>query len=213
MKSSSCRIAGAVLAITLVLAPNVPARGEDFFSMMFRAFGGRRAMPVPQLPPMSYGSEMPVEFPPRYREASPSGGAAYCVRTCDGRYFPIARAANQSPAETCKSFCPAAETRVYYGASIDDATSDKGRDYTDLPNAFKYRTELVAGCSCNGTDPVGLAKINIDDDKTLRRGDFVAAADGLKMVSGRSDRRGAELNFTPAPRSLRARFERSAAVE
>ncbi len=43
---------------------------------------------------------------------------------------------------------------------------------------------------------------SIEDDPTLRKGDLVAGADGL-MVAGRSaDRRGASLNFSPAPESV-----------
>jgi hypothetical protein len=42
---------------------------------------------------------------------------------------------------------------------------------------------------------------------------MVAASDGLKVVGGRTDRRGAELNFSPAPRSVRPRFGRNAAFD
>lgn len=209
-----CRIVIPILALALAGVPSVAAHAEDFFSMMFHAF--RNAVPERGLPPMSYGSDAPLQFPPRpYRQSvsSEGGGPAYCVRTCDGRYFPVAAAGNQSRAETCRSFCPASETKVFYGRTIDDAVSENGTDYSDLPNAFKYRSQLVAGCSCNGSDPVGLAKVDIRQDKTLRRGDLVATADGLKVVSGGVDRRGAELNFSPAPRSVRARFERSVALE
>ena len=38
---------------------------------------------------------------------------AYCVRLCDGRYFPIQRHANASPAQLCSAFCPAAKTQVF----------------------------------------------------------------------------------------------------
>jgi hypothetical protein len=40
----------------------------------------------------------------------------------------------------------------------------------------------VAGCTCNGKDPVGLASIKPDDDKTLRRGDLIARETGLEVV-------------------------------
>ncbi len=157
--------------------------------------------------PFNYAPEPPQNYSPR-RFAS---GTAYCVRTCDGRYFP-APATNQSPVETCKSFCPAADTRVFYGPSIDDAASEAGRSYSELPNAFKYRTELVAGCSCNGSDPVGLAKVRIEDDKTLRRGDLVVAADGIKIATGRVDKSGASAELTPAPRAVRSRLERRPSI-
>ena len=66
----------------------------------------------------------------------------------------------------------------------------------------------MAGCTCNGKDQFGLAPVKIEDDPTLRKGDLVAGADGL-MVAGRSaDRRGASLNFSPASKSLQARYQR-----
>ena len=83
-----------------------------------------------------------------------------------------------------------------------------GKPYSELPNAFRYRNEIVAGCTCNGKDQFGLAPVKVEDDPTLRKGDLVAGADGL-MVAGRSaDRRGASLNFTPASKSVQARYQR-----
>jgi hypothetical protein len=72
----------------------------------------------------------------------------------------------------------------------------------------RYRDELVKGCSCNGKDPTGLASIRIEDDPTLRKGDIVASGNGL-VVAGRSaDRRGASLNLSPAPQSIRSHYQR-----
>ena len=85
-------------------------------------------------------------------------------------------------AEGCKNLCPATETLVYYGSSIDSASSEKSKPYAELPNAFRYRKELVTGCTCNGKDSTGLASIKLEDDKTLRRGDLVATAEGLQTV-------------------------------
>jgi hypothetical protein len=95
---------------------------------------------------------------------------------------------------------------VFHGSSIDDATADNGKSYSDLPNAFRYRNEIVSGCTCNGKDQMGLAPVKIEDDPTLRKGDIVAGANGL-LVAGRSaDRRGAELNLSPASEKVRAKY-------
>jgi hypothetical protein len=68
------------------------------------------------------------------------------------------------------------------------------------------RSEIVAGCTCNGKDQVGLVQVKIEDDPTLRKGDLVAGENGL-MVAGRSgDRRGASLQFSPASKSVQARY-------
>jgi hypothetical protein len=136
------------------------------------------------------------------------GGQAYCVRTCDGRYFPLTASDNASRAASCNSFCPASETKVFHGSSIDDATTDHGKSYSELPNAFRYRTELVGGCTCSGKDQVGLAPVKIEDDPTLRKGDIVAGENGLLVAGRRSDKRGAELKFSPASERVRAKYGR-----
>ena len=130
------------------------------------------------------------------------------MRTCDGRYFPIAATGNQSKAASCNSFCPASDTKVVYGSNIDSAVTESGKPYSELPNAFRYRNELVAGCTCNGKDPAGLASVKIQDDPTLRKGDIVAGSGGL-MVAGRgADRRGASLALSPAPGAVRSYYRR-----
>jgi hypothetical protein len=97
---------------------------------------------------------------------------------------------------------------LVYGSNIDDAATESGKPYSELPNAFRYRNEIVAGCTCNGKDQIGLAPVKIENDPTLRKGDIVAGPGGL-MVAGRSaDRRGASLNFSPASESVRSRYQR-----
>ena len=198
---------GAVAVMTIVAAP--AAQAQDFFSALFGGMGGGRSRgPDISLPFANDG--MPVyrhEQRPRVVVSS-GGGQAYCVRTCDGRYFPIASGDNQSRAASCNSFCPASETKVVYGSSIDQATTDSGKAYSELPNAFKYRTELVSGCTCNGKDATGLAPVKVENDPTLRKGDIVAGADGLMVTNRSADKRGAALNMSPASSSVRAKYER-----
>jgi hypothetical protein len=198
---------GGVAALVAVAMSPPAAQAQDFFSALFGALGVHR--PQASAPPLSYDSDGNVTFPPEGRpRAYGGGGQAYCVRTCDGRYFPISSAGNQSRAASCNSFCPASETKVVYGGNIDNAATESGKSYSELPNAFRYRSELVAGCTCNGKDPVGLAEVKIEDDPTLRRGDIVAGPNGL-MVAGRSaDRRGAALDLSPAPDSIRSHYRR-----
>ncbi len=154
------------------------------------------------------------EFWPRQRHSYSYSGAsqAYCVRSCDGRYFPITSSGNHTKAAVCSSFCPAAETQVVYGNSIDHAITEGGQPYSELPNAYRYRGELVAGCTCNGKDPAGLASIRIEDDPTLRKGDIVAASTGLMVAQRGAERRGASLSLSPAPQSIRSHFRRAPVV-
>jgi hypothetical protein len=132
----------------------------------------------------------------------------YCVRTCDGRYFPIPASDKQTRAASCNSFCPASDIRIVYGSSIDNAVTDNGKPYSELPNAFRYRNEMVAGCTCNGKDQLGLAQVRIEDDPTLRKGDIVAGESGLVVANRGADKRGAGLNFSPASERINARYQR-----
>jgi len=191
----------AVLLSIVALAP--AAQAQDFFSALFGGFGRSRA-PVIRMP---FGSEG-ENFGRAEPRARYGGGQAYCVRSCDGRYFPVTGNDNQSRAETCKSFCPASETKVVYGSAIDHAAAENGKPYSELPNAFRYRNEIVAGCTCNGKDPVGLAAVSIENDPTLRKGDIVAGENGLVVAGRGADKRGAELQFSPASEKIRARYQR-----
>jgi hypothetical protein len=201
-------LGGAAVLIGVAIAP--AAQAEDFLSALFGAFGVHRAQP--SMTPTPYTSEEGTTFPPEnpaLRTRTYGGGAqAYCVRTCDGRYFPISNSSNQSRAASCNSFCPASETKVVYGGNIENAVTEAGKPYSELPNAFRYRDALVAGCTCNGKDSTGLAAVKIEDDPTLRKGDIVAGDNGM-MVAGRgADRRGVALDLSPAPDSVRSHYRR-----
>jgi hypothetical protein len=197
-------IAGAVAVVCAsTLAP--AANAEDFLSALFGAFGARPQAPSVPLSFASEGDPRASQSGVRSRSGYSGGSQAYCVRTCDGRYFPISGSNGQSLAASCNSFCPASETKVVYGSHIDNAATESGKPYSELPNAFRYRNELVAGCTCNGKDQIGLAPVKIENDATLRKGDLVAGADGLMVTGHAADRRGASLNFSPASESLRAR--------
>jgi len=82
-----------------------------------------------------------------------------------------------------------------------------------LPNAFRYRSEIVAGCTCNGKDQIGLAPLKIENDPTLRKGDIVVGAGGTLAAGQGADKRGASLNFSPASQQVRARYQRGPQVE
>jgi hypothetical protein len=203
----------AVIAVC-VLSAAPTAQARDFFSALFGAFSDNPSL-APARPersaPLPFASEGDLFGRPAEQarpRVSYGGGQAYCVRTCDGRYFPITAGDGQSRAASCNSFCPASETKVVYGSSIDHAATENGKPYSELPNAFRYRNELVAGCTCNGKDQLGLAPVKIEDDPTLRKGDIVAGANGLAVASRVSDRRGASLNFSPASASVRAKYQR-----
>ena len=197
------------LACTLA-APTAPASAQGFFESLFGGF--RRPQPAPYT--NSYADPRgPFGYVSRrsspdfggngggYSGGPTSGGghgAVFCVRTCDGRYFPLQRYGGASPAELCKSFCPAAKTMVFSGSKIDYAVGPGGTRYADLDNAFAYRDKVVENCSCNGKAGLGLARVETTEDPTLRPGDIVATNAGLSIVNGRGSR---AAEFTPIANS------------
>ena len=124
----------------------------------------------------------PQPPPPRPAVVA-SSGPGFCVRSCDGKYFPLIRGA-ASPTQMCQAFCPASPTKVFFGSSIDSAYAASGERYADSENAFAYRKALRADCTCNGHNPAGLAPVDLALDGSLRPGDVLATTDGLVAYSG-----------------------------
>jgi hypothetical protein len=188
-----CLLISLIAAITFS-APET-ARAQGLFDVLRGIFGGR---PPPQrmAPPMLLDN-----FPGGdIRVPGDAGGphASYCVRLCDGRYFPLpANAGSQSPQQLCSAMCPAAKTDVYSGSGIERAASSSGKPYRALPNAFVYRERLVDNCTCTGKDPTGVARIEANSDPTLRPGDIVVTNDGPVVFQGERRSRKAS-DFVPA---------------
>ncbi len=195
---------GATVAVALAIACclPLPAQAQDFFSNLF---GGFVARPHRAPVAMPLANDDNQGDAPRARASYGGGGPAWCVRTCDGRHFPASGTDQQSRQASCSSLCPAGNTEVVYGNDIDHAATASGKPYAQLPNAFRYRTEAVAGCTCNGKDPAGLASVPVENDPTLRKGDIVAGANGLVIANSEGGKH-ADVNFTPLPDRLRARF-------
>ena len=126
-------------------------------------------------------------------DGAPSGTYhTVCVRACDGFYFPISYSTVPNrftdDARACQRLCPAAEAELYSfhnpGEDMQQAVSISGQAYTALPNAFRYRKEVVAGCSCRrpGQSWADALK-NADDSSTLESGDIVVTDQNAKALS------------------------------
>ena len=191
----------ATTLAVLLLAASTPAAAGGLLDFLF---GGVRKEPSP--PPQAIPYADPIasqRIAPAPRSASPSrsasaGGSeqAFCVRTCDGRYFPLTRG-KMSPAQMCRAFCPASATKVYFGSSIDSAYASNGERYAESKNAFSYRKELRSDCTCNGRDPAGLAPLDLALDNSLREGDVIATTDGLVAYTGVRTGNEQVAEFTP----------------
>lgn len=182
-----------LLTAPLALAPHSASAG--FFDFLF---GG--GQPVQSQPVQSESSTDPMANPAPSGTILPAGGgrfASYCVRTCDGKFFPLSARSGVTSAQMCQSFCPASATKIYSGNGIDNAVGANGERYADMPNAFAYRKALRADCTCNGRDPAGLAPVDLSLDTTLRPGDVVATANGLVAYSGVRVGNAQTAEFTP----------------
>jgi hypothetical protein len=188
----------AAIAGSLMLAPGSVA-AEGLFDMFFGGLQKQQARPAAPLASFfadPFGNNQPAPQAAAMQRVAGSG-PAFCVRSCDGKYFPLTMRGNASPVQTCQAFCPASATKVFYGSNIDGAASSTGERYADSENAFAYRKALRADCTCNGRNPSGLAPVDLTLDTSLRSGDVVATTDGLVAYTG--VRLGAEqtAEFTP----------------
>src|SRR6266700_3877026 len=171
--------------VSLVAVAPRGASAEGLFDFLF---GGAQKQQQRQTPSPAnfftdpFGLNQQAASPPR-PVASGGSGPAFCVRSCDGKYFPLMRGI-ASPAQMCQAFCPATATKVFFGSSIDGATAQTGERYADSENAFAYRKALRADCTCNGREPVGLAPVDLALDPSLKAGDVIATSDGLVAYTG-----------------------------
>jgi hypothetical protein len=185
------RAAFGAIALSLAAATGLAlsSSAAPAQNLLESLFGGQRATPAPAPPADApgLGNTKPgsaAETEPRVAERSAGPSVAYCVRLCDGRYFPIQSHAGAMPADMCKLFCPASKTKVFSGSQIDHAVASDGVRYADSPNAFLYRKRIVASCTCNGRDAFGLAAIDVKTDPTLRAGDMIATGNGVRSYQG-----------------------------
>ena len=180
-------LSAALAALTLVVAIPAPAAAQGFFEQFFgrpqrsyeTQFSSAYADP--------YGNRDPYGAPEQAQPSAPASTGrvvSYCVRTCDGRYFPMHRTSNANPVQLCSSFCPASKTQVYTGSDINYAAAANGARYADSENAFVYRKQIVPGCTCNGRDAFGLARIDLAADPTIKPGDIVVTAEGPMSLRG-----------------------------
>jgi hypothetical protein len=197
MRRRMMLVAAVMLAGPTALAPRM-ASAEGLFDFLF---GGIQKQQQHQASPQASFFADPFGLnqqpaPPARTVASSGSGPAFCVRSCDGRYFPLARG-NATPVQMCQAFCPASPIKVFFGSTIDSASSSAGERYADMENAFAYRKTLRADCTCNGRDPAGLAPVDLSLDTSLRPGDVIATTTGLVAYSGVRTGNGQTAEFTP----------------
>jgi len=186
----------AVLAVSFSPFASTSAEAQVYYSI----YGGYR-----NSPPAPYRDERPrssgnpfADFfgslfgrNPHHSEddRKPDAYGQYCVRTCDGKFFPVSRGGRKelSLDKICHAMCPSAQTKIFSGMGIEQSAATDGQRYTAIPNAFAYRTKIVDNCTCNGRDPFGVAKIDLENDVTLQGGDLVVRNTGFALYRGGQD--------------------------
>ena len=131
-----------------------------------------------------------------------SGYRTVCVRTCDGYFFPISFSTSQDrfrdDEATCQRMCPAAEVQLYShrnpGEDMRQAVSTNAdrKLYTELPTAFKYKTEWSNACVCKQANESWANAVK-DDPATqtaLERQDIVVTEERAKQLNAPRDAKG-----------------------
>lgn len=175
------------VATAFAAIPASPASAQGLFQALF----GPRHSPVHSYAPSGAPSSSPFDPFGMFRdkegaEKPRTPSASYCVRTCDGKFFPVSRGGkgDLSPEKVCNAMCPASKTKIFAGGEIKDSIATDGQRYSAMPNAFTYRERVVEGCTCNGRDPFGVVNVDIENDPTLRSGDVVVQPKGLTVFRG-----------------------------
>ena len=188
-------LAAVTLVSAVALAPRM-ASAEGIFDFFFGGFQKQQRQGSGQANFFADPFGLNQQPAPPPRPVASGSGPAFCVRSCDGKYFPLARG-HATPVQMCQAFCPATATKVFFGSSIDGAYASNGERYADSENAFAYRKALRADCTCNGRDPAGLAPVDLTLDTSLRPGDVIATTDGLVAYSGVRIGASQTAEFTP----------------
>jgi hypothetical protein len=191
--------AAVVAVATLIDSIPRSAQARDLLDAILGVFGGPppAAGPILQVPPdVVSAPPLRIVITPRWSSAF-SGVSGYCVRLCDGRYFPLPRfASSATPATLCNVLYPGSRTMVYWSAPIDQAKTSNGSRYSDLTMAFDYRKNISQNCTCNGNDIFGTAAISIRADITLRPGDVVVTENGVRVFVGSAEAQHKASDFT-----------------
>jgi hypothetical protein len=201
VRHSKWRAVGLIgaLSIAAIMTSSDLACAQGFFDFLFGGPQRPAPPPEPSYPPPPPGIGRVAPAPLGQENVDAGGGStghsvAFCVRLCDGQHFPMEQMVNGTPVETCRAICPYGKTKVFFGTEIGGAVAQDGQHYAALDTAFAYRKQLVANCTCNGKDSLGLATFDVKNDPTLRPGDIVSTKDGLLGYTGRS---GQGATFSP----------------
>jgi hypothetical protein len=174
----------AAIAAAAILAPT-QGRAEGLFDFLFGSNAPWAAPPPREAPRWR---DRPPEARAGVRSANPGSSGAgdgFCVRTCDGYFFPLIKSSNATRQQSCEYACPSAPMAIYHGSSIEGARNHKGDRYTVLPTAFSFRDKATKQCACNEPQSSQDFFVRISrSDPTLRSGDILVEGNGAVAYRG-----------------------------
>lgn len=133
----------------------------------------------------------------RWLPGAPKGSnfKTWCVRLCDGYYFPIRENTNSGNFDTelamCEQRCPGAEVSLYanktYRQPESMVSAVTGEPYVDLPSAFAYRKAFHPACGCKPTTDIREAKVPDRLPGVEEREAVIETASGERMTDTFAD--------------------------
>jgi Protein of unknown function (DUF2865) len=184
---SASRLALA-FAVLFLLAP-APVGAEGLLEFLF----GPEPTPAPQAPVGPSSGRRKAVGELRYAKPKVAGSGfatepnagGFCVRTCDGYFFPLIKSTRATRQQSCELACPSATMEIYDGATIETARNRKGQRYTALPRAFAFRDRASQACACNDPQTAqSRAEQAGENDPTLQSGDVLVETGGAFVYSG-----------------------------
>jgi hypothetical protein len=186
----------ALFAAGLLLAP-APVGAEGLFDFLF----GPDPAPQPQVDPQrarrAPAASRRAKAVGDLRFAKPKDGlggsgfstepsaGGFCVRICDGYFFPLIKSTQATRQQSCELACPSAPMEIFDGGSIESARNARGQRYASLPVAFAFRDRANGGCTCN--DPQSSQAFferTARNDPTLQSGDILVEDSGAFVYRG-----------------------------
>ncbi|HEY8067116.1 MAG TPA: DUF2865 domain-containing protein [Methylosinus sp.] len=233
-------LGGLILAFLIAALEPPPAFAQDFLQQLFGGGGGGggysdygggypsyrrhagsrrhanahqapRAEPQPRSHPRAAARGRGEPERSVYTETA-SGGRSYCVRECDGYFFPVGLYSSTSDTAShqraCGRLCPGARTTLYVmrGGSdkMEDAVAARGGgSYSRLMASLQRKAEGDKDneCSCHAGQSNESSIEAIYLDPTLRRGDAVMTTHGVEVFHGGSRYPYSKNDFRPLARS------------
>ena len=178
-----------------------PASAQGLFGFLFGHSRHSAPQPAPSMPRVhSYADPGdPQRTDPGERSAIGGPAVAYCVRTCDGHFFPIQR---MRACRRSRSASRSARRRRPRSIPAAPSPPPMRRTASAIPTCRTHSpiaTRWSRTAAATARPLSASSNMDVKTDPTLRPGDIVATREGLAQVRG--GRGAARAEFTPISKS------------